>query len=360
MNEKLSDIEYVRKRPGMYIGDTTSRGLHHLPGEIIGNSIDEFLRGRATRVAVSVQDGIVTVADDGSGLPFDEPSTLGGASLANDYLSSFHRTPSADNHGPHVHFHSALGVGMFVVNALSEFFKVESWRNGKLYRQAFVRGVPTSDLEVSEGLSAEAFLENSNQPKRGTRVTYKADPEIFGEQLTDALCIRSQLFDAAHLHPGIVIELQNERFCAPGGLGDFVRFSSFSTVTDCFSFNEVHDEVAIHAAASTGTISVMGSVRSADDSTRWVTWANGVRTIFANTSGTHEDAFAEALESVGWQPRIAMIHVVMREPMYAGPTKAQLDVPDKKQSMIDALQPALESYCRAQGLGRFKETGQEM
>ena len=104
----------------------------------------------------------------------------------------------------------------------------------------------------------------------------------------------------------------------------------------------------------------MGSVRSNDDSTRWVTWANGVRTVYGNTSGTHEDAFAEALESVGWQPRIAMIHVVMREPMYAGPTKAQLDVPDKKQSMIDALQPALESYCRAQGLGRFKETGQEM
>ena len=64
MNEKLSDIEHVRKRPGMYIGDTTSRGLHYLPGEIIGNSIDEFLRGRATRVAISVQGGIVTVADD--------------------------------------------------------------------------------------------------------------------------------------------------------------------------------------------------------------------------------------------------------------------------------------------------------
>ena len=92
MSEKLSDIEHVRKRPGMYIGDTTSRGLHHLPGEIIGNSIDEFLRGRATRVAVSVQDGIVTVADDGSGMPFDQPSILDGASLANDYLSSFHRT----------------------------------------------------------------------------------------------------------------------------------------------------------------------------------------------------------------------------------------------------------------------------
>jgi len=354
MDEKLSDVEHVRKRPGMYIGDTTARGLHHLPGELIGNSIDEFLRDRATRVAVSIkEDGVVTVTDDGSGLPFDAPSMQGMDSFACDCFSNFHRTPSVDNHAPHVHFYSPIGVGLVVVNALSEFMSVESWRNGKLYRQSFSRGVVSSALEQSDGSDADPFFQNSNKPDRGTRIIYKADPEIFGEQLTDASCLRSRMFDAAHLHPGIVIELQNERYCAPGGLGDLVSFNSFVPAADCFVLNTMHDEVAIHAAASSSTLRSVAIFNDSDEVTQWTTWANGTRTIYGKTSGTHQDAFAEALESVGWRPRIAMIHVVMHQPKFAGPTKTLLDVPEKKAAMVEALIPALEKYCEARGLGRF-------
>ena len=352
MDDKLSHIEHIRKRPGMYIGGTQLHGLHHLPGELIGNSIDEFLRGRATRVAVSVKDGVVTVADDGSGLPFDQPSTQDTDSLACDHFSNFHRTASVDSHGPHVHFYSSMGVGLVVVNALSEFMSVESWRNGRLYRQSFSRGIP-EPLEQSDGSGSEAFFPLTEDPKRGTRIIYKADPEIFDEYQTEGSFLRSRMFDAAHLHPGIVIELQNERFHAPGGLGDLVSFNSFSPLASCFVLNTVHAEIAIHAAASGDQRKSFGSSHQSDE-TNWTTWANGVRTIYGKTSGTHQDAFAEALEFVGWQPRTAMIHVVMHEPKYAGPTKTQLDVPEKKQAMLDALTPALEQYCKAKRLGRFK------
>jgi len=352
MADKLSDLEHIRKRPGMYIGGTKLQGLHHLPGELIGNSIDEFLRGRATRVAVSVNDGVVTVTDDGSGLPFDQPSTQDADSLVCDYFTNFHRTPSVDSHAPHVHFHSPMGVGLVVVNALSEFMTVESWTDGKLYRQAYSRGAPTSSAEQSEGSDVEPFFPNADGSKRGTRITYKADPEIFGERLTDGSYLRSRMFDAAHLHPGIVIELQNERFHAPGGLGDLVRFNSFSPTSGCFVLNTVHDEIAIHAAASGKQPKRFDEFAQANE-TQWTTWANGVQTAYSKTSGTHQDAFDEALKSVGWQPRIAMIHVVMHEPKYAGPTKTKLDVPEKKQAMIDALTTALEKYCEASSLGRF-------
>ena len=119
-------------------------------------------------------------------------------------------------------------------------------------------------------------------------------------------------------------------------MADLALFNSAGFVTDCFHLNAIHDEVEIHAAA-------FGKLRGGQE-TEWRTWANGVQTMYSKTAGTHQDAFAKALETVGWQPKKAMIHVVMHQPQYAGPTKTMLNVPEKKASMISALTAALEEY----------------
>lgn len=346
--DRLSDREHVRKRPGMYIGDTKLKGLHHLVGEIIGNSIDQFLVDQVSRISIQIEDGVATIVDDGPGLPFDLPSNFGNDSLATDYFLKIHKTPSVDHHAPHVHFHSPIGVGVFVVAALSEYVNVESFRNGKLYSQSFSRGEATT--KVAQPNSAEPFFADQNEEaSRGTRFTFKPDPEIFPDHTLDAICLRGRILDAAYLYPGMIFELQKERFCTRG-LADLAMTECSTPSTDCFWLDHEIDGVAIHAAAR-------GHARNSQ--TLWKSWANGVRTTYGDTGGTHEDAFREALQVVGWNPEVALIHVVMQEPKYAGPTKCLLDVPEKKNGMKAAILEALSDYCEKEKLGTFKHSGKE-
>lgn len=343
--DRLTDREHVRKRPGMYIGDTTARGLHHLAGEIIGNSIDQFLVDKVTRISIQIEDGVATIADDGPGLPFDLPSKYDNDSLASDYFLKIHNTPSAEHHAPHVHFHSPIGVGVFVVAALSEFVHVETFRGGKLYSQSFSRGEATT--KVTQPRTSSPFFANQDEPLRGTRFTFKADPEIFPDSKLDAICLRGKILDAAYLYPGMVFELQNEKFCTSKGLADLALTECDSAATKCFWLNSESDGVAIQAAAR-------GRLYGKDSKTMWKSWSNGVRTLYGDTGGTHEDAFKEALQAVGWDPAVALIHVVMQEPKYAGPTKTLLDVPEKKKAMKSLLLESLSAYCETEKLGTFK------
>ena len=153
--------------------------------------------------------------------------------------------------------------------------------------------------------------------------------------------------DAAHLYPGLFLELQQERFHSPRGLADLALTDSMAMASNCFYMDCVVDDVAIQAAAH-------GRLRQSETVTAWKTWANGVRTRYVNSDGTHHDAFVSALDEVGWQPRVAFIHVIMQEPRYAGPTKAKLDVPDKEESIRTALLEALLKYCEQKQIGKFK------
>ena len=349
--ERLTDREHIRKRPGMYIGDTTSRGLHHLAGEIIGNSIDQFLTGKVTRVSIQIEDGITTICDDGSGLPLDLPSEYGNDSLASDYFLRIHQTPTVDDHAPHVHFHSPIGAGVCIVAALCEFVNVESFRSGKLYSQSFSRGEATT--KVTQPRVSKPFFADepdpTDGPSRGTRFTFKADPEIFPEYKLDASCLRGKVLDAAYLYPGMIFELQQERFATSNGLADLALTECTATATHCFCLNSETDGVSIQAAAH-------GKLSGEDSTTLWKSWANGVRTWYSNSGGTHEDAFREALQVVGWDPAVALIHVVMQEPKYAGPTRTLLDVPEKKKAMKSLLLEALSAHCEKEKLGSFKAT----
>jgi DNA gyrase subunit B len=204
----LKGLEAVRKRPGMYIGSTSARGLHHLVYEVVDNSIDEALAGHADRVDVTIHaDNSITGSDNGRGIPVDMHPTekVPAVELA---LTVLHAGGKFENEegGSYKVSGGLHGVGVSVVNALSEWLKVEVRRDGKVYQMAFARGDKTQELTVA-----------GSTKERGTTVSFKPDPKIFEETTYSFDTLSNRLRELAFLNKGVRITLTDERALAEGG-----------------------------------------------------------------------------------------------------------------------------------------------
>jgi len=217
----LEGLEAVRKRPGMYIGSTSARGLHHLVWEIVDNSVDEALAGICDKITVKILEGnIIEVSDNGRGIPVGMHKT--GKSTLEVVLTVLHAGGKFDNDNYKVSG-GLHGVGVSVVNALSEWLEATVTRDGKIFRQTYQRGVPTSPVEEIGVTDADAH---------GTVIRFKADDEIFETTVYDYSVLESRLKELAYLNKGLKIELADERnaenikaeeFLFEGGIKDFLN-----------------------------------------------------------------------------------------------------------------------------------------
>lgn len=201
----LSDLEHVRNRPGMYIGDTTLSGLHHLVYEVVDNSIDEAMAGFAKSVSVAINsDGSVTVEDDGRGIPVDhhdqlseilqrDVSTLEGVMTVLKFGGKFEKKAYQQSGGLH-------GVGVTVVNFLSQWCEVEVYRDGNIYTQSYERGVATGPVR-----------ESGTTTKRGTKTTFKPDNQIFPNTKYSYDTLVKRLQELAFLNSGVRIKVRDDR-----------------------------------------------------------------------------------------------------------------------------------------------------
>jgi DNA gyrase subunit B len=342
----LEGLEAVRKRPGMYIGSTGERGLHHLVQEVVDNAVDEAMAGYATRVEVTLQDdGGVRVVDDGRGIPVgmhpvEKKPAVEVVMTVLHAGGKFDGKSYAVSGGLH-------GVGVSVVNALSTALDVEIHTEGKVWRQHYARSVP-GPLRKGEDTN-----------RTGTTVTFWADPDIFETTTYNVETIRRRLQEMAFLNKGLTIILRDERnghpaeeeepdaegfvakvkeytFCYPNGLEDFVAHLNKAK-------DPIHKKLVAYSAESEGHAVEVAMQWNSGYTESVYTFAN---TINTHEGGTHEEGFRSALTTTvnryardkkllkekdpalsGEDIReglAAIVSVKVKEPQFEGQTKTKL------------------------------------
>jgi topoisomerase IV subunit B len=360
--EVLEGLEPVRRRPGMYIGGTDEKALHHLFAEVIDNSMDEALAGHATFIEVELSaDGYLAVTDNGRGIPVGPHRKFPKKSALEVVMCTLHAGGKFDSKvyetsgGLH-------GVGVSVVNALSERCEVEVAIEGQLYRQVFERGIPKSGLEKL----------GRTPNRRGTKVRFKPDAQIFGgkakfnpQRLFKMARAKAYLFggveirwycDKELLH-GIEGVPEEERFHFPDGLKDYLLAA-------------VTGQTLVHPDIFTGKSGRPGANGAVEWAVAWVADADGFMSSYCNTvptgdGGTHESGLRSALlralkdhaERVGQGKRAtsitsedvmtgaaAMLSVFIREPEFQGQTKDRLATAEATRIVENAVKDPFDHW----------------
>ena len=346
----LEGLEAVRRRPSMYIGSTDVRGLHHLVWEVVDNSIDEAMAGHASRIDVVIGgDGIVTVTDDGRGVPVGKHRT------GKDALEVVHTVLHAGGKfggGGYKVSGGLHGVGVSVVNALSDWMRVESARDGSIYAQEYSRGKPKTPVRKIGPAGG----------RRGTMTAFHADPEVFEEIDYSFDVIAQRLRESAYLNKRVWIALRDERvdrersFYFEGGLVSFVRHLNRN--------KEPLHARPVSVEREDGTTRIEVALQYNDSYAETVlAFANNINTV---DGGTHLTGFRAALTSSlnDWARRsgvlkeseanlsgedvreglTAVVSVKLTEPQFEGQTKAKLGNAEVKGQVQAAVADGLGQY----------------
>lgn len=278
----LEGLEPVRKRPGMYIGSTCLKGLHHLVYEVVDNSIDEALAGRCDTIEISInEDGSITVKDNGIGIPTDIHSKT-GKSTVETVLTVLHAGGKFDN-GAYKVSGGLHGVGISVVNALSEELEITIRREGKIFRQTFQIGVPTTELEV---------IGETNET--GTEVKFKPDSTIFEDINFNYGTLEIRLRELAFLNKGVKINFKDDRsgisnkYYYEGGIKEYVSYLNRKR-------EPIHKDIIYYESLKDGTTVEFAVQYTTDYSENVYSFANNIST---NEGGTHLVGFRTAVTRV--------------------------------------------------------------
>jgi len=346
----LEDIEAVRTRPGMYVGSTGQSGLMHLIEEVVDNSIDEALVGHCSEIQVTVHpDSRVTVIDNGRGMPVGTHKET-GINAVELVMTTLHAGGKFDNKSYHVSG-GLHGVGVSVVNALSEHLSVEVRRDGKAYRQEFSRGMKLGDLKAV-----------GEAKKTGTTITFLPDREIFDEIRYNFSKLSHRLKELSYLNGGLLIILENEaagitrRFQAKGGIVSFVKELSAPK-------EPLHPQPIYISGEEGGTAVEIAMHFTGNYDESIFAFANNINTV---DGGTHLTGFKSALtkflNDYGREKKIlrkndpnlrgedireglvAIISLKIPEPEFEGQTKTKLGNPEVASLVAGIIQEQLTLY----------------
>ena len=362
--EVLEGLEPVRRRPGMYIGGTDEKALHHLFAEVIDNSMDEAVAGHASFIEVELQeDGCLVVTDNGRGIPVDPHPKFPGKSALEVIMTTLHAGGKFDSKvyetsgGLH-------GVGISVVNALSDVLEVEVARNQTLYRQTFSRGHAQGPIETIGRV----------QNRRGTKVRFHPDAEIFGEHRFDPRRLFKMARSKAYLFGGVEIRWR----CAPSLLEGVENVPAeavhrFPAGLKDYLAREIDGKELVADGVFAGKVTKPGSHGSLEWAMVWLSNDDGFSSSYCNTiptpeGGTHESGMRVALlrglrdhaERVGQVKRMAsvtaddvmatcaaMLSVFIREPEFQGQTKDKLATLEASRIVEAAIRDAFDHWLAA-------------
>lgn len=353
----LEGLEAVRKRPAMYIGDISVKGLHHLVYEVVDNSIDEALAGYATDIDVTInEDNSITVVDNGRGIPVDMHEKEHKSALE-VVLTVLHAGGKFDK-GSYKVSGGLHGVGVSCVNALSTYLRAEVHRNGKAYMQEYSCGKPTTDLQV--------IGESSHS---GTSITFKPDDSIFTVTVYDYSTLANRLRDLAYLNAGITLHLTDKRtkdaegnyksetFYSETGLEDFVQYidsSKESLINDVIHLNTERQGIPVEVALTYNTTfnenvySFVNNINTIEGGTHLTGFRRGL--TFTLKKYAEDSKMLDKLKGVEIasddfrEGLTAVVSVKVMEPQFEGQTKTKLGNSEVMGAVQTAVSDALRTY----------------